>query len=57
MLVATSTKKLSGFSAEKLGCMNLLVVTIDHGRDERLLAREILIERANADAGDLGNYW
>jgi len=37
--------------------MNLLVVTIDHGRDERLLAREILIERANADAGDLGNYW
>jgi hypothetical protein len=31
------------------------VVTLDHGGDERLLAREILIERADADAGDFGN--
>jgi hypothetical protein len=30
-------------------------VAVDHGGDERLLAGEILVERADADAGDLGD--
>lgn len=34
---------------------DLLLVAVDHGGDERLLARKILIERADADAGDLGD--
>jgi hypothetical protein len=34
---------------------DLLVVTVDHGGDERLLAGKILVERADADAGDFGD--
>lgn len=36
---------------------DLLVVTIDRGGDERLPAREILIERADLDAGDFGDLF
>jgi len=34
---------------------DLLLVTVDQRRDQRLLARKILIQRPDADAGDIRN--
>jgi hypothetical protein len=34
---------------------DLLQVPVDEGRDERVLAGKVLVERADVDAGDLGD--